>query len=382
MILWCTPRDTFQDAKGWEIPKHHFIHQKRWNSVGRLKKKKNLTGFPPPLLLSFIRLIFPVEFHGKSLVAATIGLSGAAQPRGAKARGKSQGMRSRICPGQAPSLSEPVPRLPPRGSKMPFPKYSLLLQPLLTLHFQGKKGNKIGNRGENSCRSRRRGPADRAMYRGATGLCPSLINTNYHPWHSAASPCWKNCSKGGLGIPSLPVVPGAFGEHLHQPEGRGMFVHRYGMAGAAHPKKHLLGTPGDKGDTEHLGGDTEQSDPLGTSWLDPWRAGILPSASKCSSPSKTRRGSRKTPSWNHLWAALTHSRSWRCSLPPEGFYCWTAQSPTSESRHYRSVFTRFIERISCLKKGNLVAWGLVGWLVVMVWTLEFDSKVLKFRVDQ
>lgn len=23
-----------------------------------------------------------------------------------------------------------------------------------------------------------------------------------------------------------------------------------------------------------------------------------------------------------------------------------------------------------------------GWLVVMVWTLEFDSEVLKFRVDQ
>lgn len=49
-------------------------------------------------------------------------------------------------------------------------------------------------------------------------------------------------------------------------------------------------------------------------------------------------------------------------LPASGMvYCWITQSPTSDSRHYRSVFIRFIERIS-LKKGNLVAWGLVGWL--------------------
>lgn len=32
------------DAKGWEIPKHHFIHQQRWNSAGR--KKKISLGFP------------------------------------------------------------------------------------------------------------------------------------------------------------------------------------------------------------------------------------------------------------------------------------------------------------------------------------------------
>lgn len=69
-------------------------------------------------------------------------------------------------------------------------------------------------------------------------------------------------------------------------------------------------------------------------------------------------------------------------LPASGMvYCWITQSPASDIRHYRSIFTHFIERIS-FKKGNLVAWGLVGWSVVMVWTLEFDSEVLKFRVDQ
>lgn len=53
------------DAKGWEIPKHHFIHQQQWNSA---RRKKN----SPPLLPSFIHLILilPVEFYGKSLVAA------------------------------------------------------------------------------------------------------------------------------------------------------------------------------------------------------------------------------------------------------------------------------------------------------------------------
>lgn len=81
------------------------------------------------------------------------GLAGAAQPRRAKARGKSQGMRSGICPGRAPSLFEPLAlhqckgSPPKKGSKTPFPKHSLLLQPLLTVHFQGKNGNKIGNRG-------------------------------------------------------------------------------------------------------------------------------------------------------------------------------------------------------------------------------------------
>lgn len=32
------------DAKDWEIPKHHFIHQQRWNSARR--KKKISLGFP------------------------------------------------------------------------------------------------------------------------------------------------------------------------------------------------------------------------------------------------------------------------------------------------------------------------------------------------
>lgn len=128
------------------------------NDGTQLGEKKKSRWVSPPLLPSFIRLIFilPVEFHGsshgKSLGAAYSkkGLAGAA--RRAKARGKSQGMRSRICPDRAPALFEPLALhqckgSPQKGSKMPFPKHSLLLQPLLTVHFQGKKGNKIGNRG-------------------------------------------------------------------------------------------------------------------------------------------------------------------------------------------------------------------------------------------
>lgn len=151
----------------------------------------------------------------------TVGLAGAAQPWWAKARSKSQGMRSRICLGQTLHYlnhllctSAKVP--PANGSKMPFPKHSLLLQLLLTLHFQGKKrGIKLAIEvktpsvilQEQEGRSRSNPPGT-AMQRGPTGVCPSLINTNYHPWHSADSPCGKKSSKGGLGccFPSFPFL--------------------------------------------------------------------------------------------------------------------------------------------------------------------------------
>lgn len=139
--------------------------------------------------------------------------------------------------------------------------------------------------------------------------------------------------------------PTGFGEHLHQPEGRGMFVHRYGMAGAANPPKTSAGRqrehpwihgsggkgrgPGTWSTWELLWEDTEQSDPLGMSWIDPCRAGILPSASGCSSLSKHGEDPRKTQSWKPLLTATTPNRSCcrrlrlrrsgSCSLPPEGF---------------------------------------------------------------
>lgn len=77
VILWCTPRDTFQDAKGWEIPKHHFIHQKRWNSVGRLKKKKKSHWIPPTSAAQFYPFNFssgiPWEIPGGSYSRAVWG---------------------------------------------------------------------------------------------------------------------------------------------------------------------------------------------------------------------------------------------------------------------------------------------------------------------
>lgn len=214
VILWCTPRDTFRDAKGWEIPKHHFIHQQRWNSTGRKKKSRWVS---PPLLPSFIHLIFilPVEFHGsshgKSLGAAYSkkGLAGAA--RRAKARGKSQGMRSRICPGQAPALFEPLALhqckgSPQRAPKCPSQNIPCSCNRCSPCTSKEKKGIKLATEVktpsvillEQEGRPRS-DPPGTAAQRGPTGVCPLLINTNYHPWHSAASPSGKNRSRGGLG---------------------------------------------------------------------------------------------------------------------------------------------------------------------------------------
>lgn len=154
VILWCTPRDTFRDAKGWEIPKHHFIHQQWWNSTER-KKKSHWVSPPPALLLpSFIRLILilPMESQGKSLVATVkrgwLGQHSHGEP---KPEANPKGWGAGSAPAELPrylnrSLSTSA-KVPLKGSKMPFPKHSLLLQLLPTLHFQGKKGNKIGNRG-------------------------------------------------------------------------------------------------------------------------------------------------------------------------------------------------------------------------------------------
>lgn len=155
------------------------------------------------------------------------------------------------------------------------------------------------------------------------------------------------------------------------------------MAGAVDPPEtpagrqqeqlwiHSSRSPGIWSTWEGLWEDTKQSDPLEMSWMDPCWAGILPSASRCSFPSKHGGDPRKTQSWKPLLTATTHSRFllplplavvFRELLPASRMvYCWNTQSPTSDSRHYRSFFTHFIERIS-LKKGNLVAWGLVGWL--------------------
>lgn len=156
------------------------------------------------------------------------------------------------------------------------------------------------------------------------------------------------CSYGAGETRNKPV---GFGEHLHQPEGRGMFVHRYGMARAANPPKTLLGDngnthgstapggkgkgPGTRSTWELLWEDTEQSDPLGMSWIDPCRAGILPSASGCSSPSKHGEDPRKTQSWEPLLTATTHNRSCcrclrrsgSCSLPPEWFIAGLLSPP-------------------------------------------------------
>lgn len=137
----------------------------------------------------------------------------------------------------------------------------------------------------------------------------------------ARSSCslWEELLQGGLGIGfsffsygagETRNNPVAFGEHLHQPEGRGIFVHRYGMAGAANPPKTSAGRqqeqprlqgqrgkgPGTWSNWEVLWEDTEQSDPLGMSWMDPCRASILPSASRCSSLSKHGEDPRKTQS--------------------------------------------------------------------------------------
>lgn len=173
------------------------------------------------------------------------------------------------------------------------------------------------------------------------------------------------------------------------------------MAGAANPQKYPLGEHGNtRGSTapgkgrgewstwELLWEDTEQSDPLGMAWMDPCRAGILPSASGCSSPSKHGEDSQESTiletsfdSHDSQQVLLPSPPVFQGLLPASGMvYCWITQSPTLDSRHYRSVFTRFIERIS-FKKRQPGGLGF-GWLVVMVWTLEFDSEVLKFRVDQ
>lgn len=119
------------------------------------------------------------------------------------------------------------------------------------------------------------------------------------------------------------------------------------------PQKHLLGdnrnshgsmAPGAKGkgpgtwsSWEVLWEDTEQSDPLGMSWMDPHQASILPSASRCSSSSKHGEDPRKTQSWKPLLTARTHSRScccslrlWHsgsCSLPPEWFIAGILSPP-------------------------------------------------------
>lgn len=110
------------------------------------------------------------------------------------------------------------------------------------------------------------------------------------------------------------------------------------------PQKHQLGRgtpvdpwlqggkekgPGTWSTWELLWEDTEQPDPLGMSWIDPCRAGILPSASGCSSPSKHGEDPRKTQSWKPLLTATTPNRSCcrrlrlrrsgSCSLPPEWF---------------------------------------------------------------
>lgn len=165
---------------------------------------------------------------------------------------------------------------------------------------------------------------------------------------------WEELLQGGLGMGfsffsygagETRNNPVAFGEHLHQPEGRGMFVHRYGMAGAANPPKISAGrhrnshgstAPGLKGKCpgtwstwEIRWEDTEQSDPLGMSWMDPCRAGILLPASRCSLPSKHREDPRKKQSWKSPLTAMTHSRSCchclrlqcsgSCSMPPEWF---------------------------------------------------------------
>lgn len=75
---------TFRDAKGWEIPKHHFIHQQRWNSTRSKNKKtkKNLTGFPPTSAAEFYPFNFnftsgiPWEIPGGSYSRAGWGSTG------------------------------------------------------------------------------------------------------------------------------------------------------------------------------------------------------------------------------------------------------------------------------------------------------------------
>lgn len=182
-----------------------------------------------------------------------------------------------------------------------------------------------------------------------------------------------------------------------------MFVHRYGMAGAADPPKHPLGDNGNAPPIHGSGGkgkgpatwstwevlweDTEQSDPHGMSWMDPCQAGSLPSASGCSSPSKHGEDPRKTQSWKPLLTATTHSRSCccrlrrsgSCSLPPEWFIAGLLGPPHLIS-DTTEAFSHFYRK-NFFKKRQPGGLGF-GWLVVMVWTLEFDSEVLKFRVDQ
>lgn len=151
-----------------------------------------------------------MEFHGKSLVAAYSkkGLAGAAQPRGAKARGKSQGMRNGVCPGRAPSLFEPLALHQCKGSSHRAPKCPSQNIPCSCNRCspctsKAKKGIKLAievktpsvilwEQEGRPCSD----PPGTAMQRGPSGVCPSLINTNYHPWHSAASPCGKNRSGG------------------------------------------------------------------------------------------------------------------------------------------------------------------------------------------
>lgn len=163
-----------------------------------------------------------------------------------------------------------------------------------------------------------------------------------------------------------------------------MFVHRYGMAGAANPPKTSAGkgnthgsmAPGGKGerpwDMEHLGTSLGGHRAARSPWnvLDTSMSGWHPSICIWGLiPVQTRRGSQEntileTSFDSHdsqqILLPSPPAAAFRELLPASGtVYCWITQSPTSDSRHYRRVFTRFIERIS-LKKGNLVAWGLVG----------------------
>lgn len=86
------------------------------------KKKSHWVSLPPLPSVIHLILILPVEFHGKSLVAAYSSAGWGSTARWAKARGKSQGMRNRICPGQAPSLFELLTLYQCKGSPQRAPK--------------------------------------------------------------------------------------------------------------------------------------------------------------------------------------------------------------------------------------------------------------------
>lgn len=150
VILWCTPRDTFWDAQSWEIPKHHFIHQQRWNSTGRKKIKISLD--LPPSATEFYPLNFnftsgiPWEIPGGSLQQGWLGQHSHGEPKPeVNPKGWGAGSALAKLPRYLNRSLSTSAKVPPRGLQNALPK--TLPAPATAAHLAlpRKKGNKIGN---------------------------------------------------------------------------------------------------------------------------------------------------------------------------------------------------------------------------------------------